>query len=74
MKEMLKQVTEKVKQMDKKQRLIRICELSVKEMHNKMMPDEILELSLIHAIREANGEISEVLEEREKMKKLGLEE
>lgn len=58
---MFEKLAHKISLMGKKERNVRLCVLAVKEKMNQIMPHEIIELSLIQALREANGEIAEVL-------------
>ena len=55
---MIKDITEKISKMSKSERIIRLIEIAAKE--HSAMPHEIIELEMIQAIRESNGEIEEV--------------
>lgn len=57
---MISTILKKVLEMTKKERLIRLCNLSAKQYNNSLEIDEMLELAAIQSIREANGEIEEV--------------
>jgi len=61
MKEFFKTQIDSVAKMTQKERMIKLCELSVKEHLQTIMPHEIIQLELIQAIRKENGEIAKVL-------------
>lgn len=61
MKEFFKTQIDSVAKMTQKERMIKLCELSVKEQMQTIMPHEIIQMELIQAIRKENGEIDKVL-------------
>ncbi len=61
MKNLIKDSIESVSKMDKKARMIKLCELSVKKELGTIMPHEAIQLEMIQAIRRENGEIDKVL-------------
>lgn len=61
MKHLFKNKFDKISNMTTIQRNTLLCQLSVKEMYNILLPDEIIELQIIQAIRTANGEITQCL-------------
>lgn len=56
-----KEQIDKVSNMSTLERNSLLCKLAVKEMQGTIMPDEIIQLETIQAIRQANGEIAQVL-------------
>lgn len=48
-------------EMPSKERNLLLCKLLTKEYLNTIMPDEIVQLSIIQAIRKENGEMDKVL-------------
>lgn len=44
-----------------KERILLLCELSVKEQRNTILPHEMVQLEIIQTIRKFNGEIDAVL-------------
>jgi len=52
---------ESVSNMTTKERNFLLCQLAVKEQMNTIMPNKIMQLEFIQAIRTANGEIATVL-------------
>lgn len=52
---------EEVNKMTSRERMIKLCELSVKKELNNILPHEIMQLELIQEIRRNNGEIDKVL-------------
>ena len=63
MKQLLAQTISEVLNMPVRERNALLCELSVKEHTNTIMPDEIMKLEAIQSVRKANGEIDRVLKE-----------
>jgi len=61
MKDYLKSQFKKLFVMSTKERNILLCELSLKEHLNTILPHESIQLSIIQSIRESNGEIDAVL-------------
>lgn len=70
MKTLVKNTVDEIFKMESKERNILLCQLLVKEMNNTILPDEIIQLSTIQAIRKANGEIDRVLENWKKYPEL----
>lgn len=61
MSNMLISLIDKTTKMDSKERITRLCELSVKEMSGSLLPNEEIEYTLIQEIRRSTGEIDKVL-------------
>ena len=64
----MKKLITKVFNYDKKQRLIRLCQLLPKQLLMQTHPFEDMEIALIQEIRKLNGEHAEILREREEDK------
>ena len=65
MKQMTLDTFEKVSKMDKQERILRLIHISVKELSGNSSVEELMELSMIQAIRFENGEIANVIKNRE---------
>jgi len=61
MENIIKHSIESVSKMDKKARMIKLCELAVKQELGTILPHEAIQLELIQTIRSQNGEIDKVL-------------
>ena len=59
------ELIDKVNAYSRKERILRLIEISVKEEKGMSSPTDAIEVELIQALRTANGEIAEVLKERE---------
>lgn len=57
MENITKELIDKVKKMSSKERLIRLCELSVKEQRGTIQLNEQLEIETIQMLRIAEGEL-----------------
>jgi len=61
MKNIITNSIEEVNKMTSRERMVKLCELSVKQELNQILPHEIMQLELIQEIRRNNGEIDKVL-------------
>jgi len=61
MKNLITNSIEEVNKMTSRERMVKLCELSVKQELNQILPHEIMQLELIQEIRRNNGEIDKVL-------------
>lgn len=61
MKNLFKDSIDSISKMDSRQRMIKLCELAVKQELKTILPHEIIQLELIQQIRKENGEIDKVL-------------
>jgi hypothetical protein len=61
MKNLITNSIEEVNKMTSRERMVKLCELSVKQELNQILPHEIMQLELIQEIRRNNGEINKVL-------------
>jgi hypothetical protein len=52
---------EEVNKMTSRERMVKLCQLLVKQELNQILPHEIMQLELIQEIRRNNGEIDKVL-------------
>lgn len=57
----IKTQIETVLNMSTRERNMLLCQLSVKQLSNTILPHEIMQLETIQLIRKANGEIDRVL-------------
>ncbi len=61
MKNLIKNSIDDVSKMNKKERMIKLCELCVKQELGTILPHELIQLEFIQIIRRENGEIAKVL-------------
>jgi len=61
MKNLIINSLEEVQKMTSRERMVKLCQLSVKQELNQILPHEIMQLELIQEIRRNNGEIDKVL-------------
>lgn len=61
----MKELILSVLKLNKTDRLLRLCEIGGKEIAGTVSPMEYIEMNMIQAIREQNGELDEMRKERE---------
>lgn len=61
MKNLIISSIEEVKNMTSRERMVKLCQLLVKQELKQILPHEIMQLELIQQIRLQNGEIAKVL-------------